>query len=720
MAELRAGDRVGPYELLSPLGEGGYGSVWLAERREPYAQRVALKFVKQGTYAGSFAARFDRERQTLALMSHPGIARVLDGGAAPDGRPFLAMDFVDGRSITAWCAAEAVPLRERVALIAQVCDAVQHAHSKGVLHRDLKPSNILALRDGDGRAVARVIDFGIARILGDEGARGHTMTEAGQLLGTPEYMSPEQADPDGPDLDTRSDVYALGAVLYELVVGAPPFGGSDSGTLSRAQVLRSVRRDPVPAPSARARESVPRELDWILLKALRKDPDGRYDSAAALGRDLRRFLAGDAIEAAPESAAYRFRAYARRNRTQVAAAGAVLAVLVAATAVSGWLALRERDARADADARAAEAKRIASFQARLLDGIDPAFVGAWAIGDIYRRGDASIKARYTDADELKQQRLSFYRPIKAMDKSGVGAEVITKSLLEPMEQGIARDFADLPLVAAELRTALAGRFSMLGNFEKAQQHIDEALRVRREMLGPDHPDVAASLAFAGTIASGRGDPAAAEAACLEALRIRRLALGPDAVETIEVEKQVGGLVQARGDAARAAAILGDAYRRAVARFGEDDTRFFGLRREYAAALAESGEAAEAERLARSAMEAFAEVVGENGAGSVRSQLTLGYAIAQQGRLEEAEKVLADVVERTTRVYGAEDSDTLHARAVLARVRMRRDASAVAVDELAQLHALLVARFGAAHPESAWAARELASRQQADERPNSAP
>jgi len=703
-----AGDRIGPYELVAELGRGGYGTVWRAERREPFRQVVAVKFLRIGADSRAIVARFERERQALAVMNHPGIARVLDGGLTPDDRPYLVMEFVDGKPITEWCTDERIDLRGRVALFAQVCDAVQHAHVKGMIHRDLKPSNILATRDGDARPVARVIDFGIAKLVDASSERGATVTEEGQLVGTPEYMSPEQADPDGGDVDTRSDVYSLGTVLFELLAGRPPFGRDDGGTRSRAMVLRSVRSEAPAAPSRLVAGLAP-ELDWIVLRALRKDPSERYASAAELARDLRAFLVGDPLLAAPEGAMYRFRSYARRNRVQVVAGAAIAATLVAATAVSVWFGLNESRARADAVARAAEARRIAEFQSRLLDGVDSAWVGAYALGDAYKRGDAFIKRTVTDPAELKAQRIAFSRLMKAVDKSAVGAEVISKSFLDPAAEAIERDFADLPLVRAEFHSSLAGRYLMLGNIAKAQEQVDKALALRRGLLGDGHADVAASELVLGRIAFASGRVDVAGEALRRSYEARVANFGADSIEAIISGEELVKLLAARGEHAEAVALAEGLVARAEQRFGRDDARCIGLRRDHAGALVAVGRGAEAEPIARGALESFVKVVGENGVGAVRSEVVLARAIAAQGRLEEAETALSGLVERMTRVYGLEDTDTIDARIALVEVRGRRDADAVKADELVQLRDLAKAKFGPGSTQSRWLEVELVRR-----------
>jgi serine/threonine protein kinase/tetratricopeptide (TPR) repeat protein len=357
------GTIIGAYLLLEPLGEGGFGVVFLAEQQQPVRRQVALKVLKPGMDTRQVVARFEAERQALALMDHPNIARVLDGGETASGRPFFVMELVRGAPITDYADQHWLTPRERLELFLAVCRAVQHAHQKGIIHRDLKPANVLVTQE-DGAPVVKVIDFGIAKALGQPLTAKTLTTGFEQMIGTPLYMSPEQVEPGGLDIDTRSDIYSLGVLLYELLAGTTPFDKDQLNQVSRDELRRIIREEDPPKPSTRIttlgqaattisahRQSDPRrlsrlfrgELDWIVMKALEKDRNRRYETASAFAVDVQRYLSDEPVQACPPSAAYRLRKWIRRHKPLVAAGGVVLGVVVAAWAVSTVLILRQRD-----------------------------------------------------------------------------------------------------------------------------------------------------------------------------------------------------------------------------------------------------------------------------------------------------------------------------------------------------------------------------------------
>jgi WD40 repeat protein/serine/threonine protein kinase len=374
------GTRVGPYQLLEQIGEGGFGVVFMAEQREPLRRMVAVKILKPGIDTREVVARFNAERQALALMDHPHIARVLDAGETASGRPYFAMELVKGVPITRFCDDHRLTPRERLGLFVPVCEAVQHAHTKGIIHRDLKPTNVLVAAY-DGKPAVKVIDFGVAKALGQRLTEHTQFTGFGGIIGTLEYMSPEQAELNARDIDTRADIYSLGVLLYELLTGTTPLTHERLSQAAMTEALRLIREEDPPRPSARLSASkvtlesvsaqrkleparlmheVRGELDWVVMKALDKDRDRRYATANSLARDIERFLNEEPVEACPPSAAYKLCKFARKNRKLLLAVAAFVLLLTAATVVSGTLAIRatlaERTANRERDRADTEAK----------------------------------------------------------------------------------------------------------------------------------------------------------------------------------------------------------------------------------------------------------------------------------------------------------------------------------------------------------------------------
>jgi eukaryotic-like serine/threonine-protein kinase len=359
------------YKLLEVIGAGGMGTVWKAEQKQPVRRTVALKLIKAGMDSRTVLSRFEVERQALAVMDHPNIARVLDGGTTESGRPFFVMEYVKGVPFTQYCDDARLSIAERLALFVPVCQAVQHAHTKGVIHRDLKPSNILVCLY-DGHPVPKVIDFGLAKAIQQPLTEQTLLTAHGVLLGTPLYMSPEQAEFNNLDVDARTDIYALGVILYELLTGTTPLERQRFQEAAWHELLRLIKEEEPPRPSARLSDSealpslaaqrqlepvrltrlVRGELDWIVMKCLEKDRSRRYETASGLSRDVQRYLADESVEACPPSAGYRLGKFVRRNRGPMLAASIIFLLLVSGIVGTTWGLVRADRARKAEAARA--------------------------------------------------------------------------------------------------------------------------------------------------------------------------------------------------------------------------------------------------------------------------------------------------------------------------------------------------------------------------------
>ncbi len=485
-----AGDMLGPYKLLEVLGEGGFGVVWLAERREPFYQRVAIKVVKPGMDSREVIARFEQERQALAVMDHPNVARVHDAGATSRGRPYFVMELVTGEPITDYCDKHRLTIRQRLELFIPVCEAVQHAHQKGIIHRDLKPSNIL-IGSRDGEPAPKVIDFGVAKAISHALTDKTIFTESGQMIGTPEYMSPEQAEMKSGDIDTRSDVYSLGAVLYELLTGGAPFETHSLRANGFGGLVDTIRNVDPPRPSTRltlltrdqsgaiaqhrrvAREvlaaELKRELEWIPLKALRKDRRERYGSPADLARDIRNYLHGRPLEAGPESTTYRLRKLARRNKGVVAAAGLIAASLVAGIVAFAW------------QARAASIERDAALAAQQSTDI------ARAAEERERKKSQAINQFMLDA-------------LRASDPNQGGRQdmLVAEAMSSAMRRLDDGAFKGQPDVESNLRFTIAEVLDGNARSGDALAMAQRGLDIAQKSHAGDHPDVAKGLGIVGT------------------------------------------------------------------------------------------------------------------------------------------------------------------------------------------------------------------------------
>jgi eukaryotic-like serine/threonine-protein kinase len=522
-------DVIGPYELVGILGEGGMGVVYEAEQRHPIQRRVALKIVKLGMDTRQVIARFMSERQALAAMDHPCVAKVFDAGQTVSGRPYFVMEIVRGEPLLDYCNRARLGLRERLSLFIRICQAVQHAHQKGVIHRDLKPSNLLVAA-GDGQPVPKVIDFGISKAVDPaEDERRTRITRIGQPLGTPAYMSPEQAGFGGlqpsTDVDTRTDIYSLGVVLYQLLTGSLPVDPSTTG--DALFLARLSDGDLVfPRPSVRVAPAIriPPDLDWIVMKALEPDRNRRYDTALALADDVARYLRDEPVVAGPPVWSYRARKFVRRHRVHVVAATVAVVALIggALTATVGFI--RATGAEQQALGEAAKSREVADFLTGLFGASDPNLRASSTLRDVLDRGAATIDGRL---ERQPAVRASLFATMGHVYESlGMYKEAIGLA-----EKAVAAGGGADSLDVADAAMTLGRSRQNLGDFDGARQAFENALTIRTRLLGENHLDVAVALSGLGGLHSQLENFDASLDAHSRALAIQRALRGPDAIET---------------------------------------------------------------------------------------------------------------------------------------------------------------------------------------------
>jgi tetratricopeptide (TPR) repeat protein/tRNA A-37 threonylcarbamoyl transferase component Bud32 len=636
------GSRLGPYTLLDKLGEGGMGAVYLAEQEHPVRRRVALKVIKPGMDSAPVVARFEQERQALALMDHPHIARVFDAGTTDAGRPFFVMELVKGVPITRYCDEHRCGLRERLELFVLVCNAVQHAHHKGIVHRDLKPSNVLVTRSDD-RPVPKVIDFGIAKALDQRLTDKTVHTGLGQIIGTLEYMSPEQARLDALDVDTRSDVYALGVLLYELLTGSTPFERPRLHGAGLDEALRIIREEEPVAPGRRHTGAAPaalriahfRELDWIVMKCLDKDPGRRYATANALAQDVQHYLRDEPVVAGPPSAGYRLRKFARRHRGWLAAAAALAVTLVLGSAVSLWEAVRatraekavrqERDAavaeRARADEEAAIARAISDFVTR----------------DILRQAGPGHQGSATHNPD---------RDLKV------------RTALDRAAQNIAGKFSGRPRVEAALRDAIGSAYWELGEADRAVAQLEAAVARAREALGEEHHDTLTYLNNLALVYQYQGRSADAEPLLVKAYEVGVKVEGPEHPSTLTFMNNLGHLYRDQGRFDKAEPLLSGALELRRRVLGEDQPDTLVTADKLAGLYQLRGEYERAEPILVRTLAARRRVLGDEHPETLGSVNNLGLVYRYLGRFDEAEPLLLEALEQTRKVSGEDHLHTL--------------------------------------------------------------
>ena len=551
----KPGDKIGHYKLLQQIGEGGCGVVYMAEQEEPIRRRVALKVIKLGMDTKHVIARFEAERQALALMDHPNIAKVLDAGATDTGRPYFVMELVRGIKITDYCDENRLSTEERLNLFVQICHAIQHAHQKGVIHRDIKPSNILVTLN-DGARVPKVIDFGIAKAISQQLTDKTVFTAFEQFIGTPAYMSPEQALMTSLDIDTRSDIYALGVLLYELLTGHTPFDQKDLVAAGLDEMRRIIREqepvrpstclstlaDPEQTTVAKRRSSeAPQlihllrgDLDWIVMKSLEKDRTRRYETANGLADDVLRHLKSEPVAARPASRLYRFQKLVRRNKLAFAAGSAVMAALLIGLGLSTWLFWREQAAHRRAQAEAKKSAQVAQLLKNLLQGVGPSA----ALG----RDTTMLKEILDKTAESVREDLKDQPEIEAELRSTLGDVYFALGQYTNAETMHRRALNIRSNLWGNLNTNVADSLDGLGRAlqwqkwqpdDQAERLFQEALNIRTSLLGAEHPRIAASLFNLGYVRMWQGRSSEAERFFRQSLAMRRRLLGNDNMEVAQ-------------------------------------------------------------------------------------------------------------------------------------------------------------------------------------------
>jgi len=669
-----AGAMIGRYHLLQRIGQGGMGEVWLAEQKEPVRRRVALKLVKAGMNSREVIARFESERQAVALMDHPAIAKVFDAGSTPQGVPYFVMEYVAGVPITAYCDGHRLSTQERLELFARVCEGVQHAHQKAIIHRDLKPSNIL-VTEVDGRAAPKIIDFGVAKALAQKLSADTMFTQVGAPVGTPEYMSPEQALSSGEDIDTRTDVYSLGVIFYELLAGAPPL---DLRKVAFDEFLRRLREEEPPRPStkirtqdpatskelARKRQTEPLalakqirgDLDWIALKALEKERSRRYGSPSDFAADIARYLKNEEVLAVPPSVAYRARKFARRYRGALVSVSAFVLVLIVAAGVSIQQYLRADREAAVARAvndflqNAVLAQASAAYQSGPLTKPDPHLEVRTALD----RAAAGIEGRFDKQPEVE----AAVRHTIGQTYLDLGLYAQARTQYERALELRRRALGAKNRQTLETMNGLGYAVYLLGKLGEAESLLGQCLEVQRHTLGPRHPDTLSSMSNLALVYNAEGKYAQAEKLDSQLLDIQRGVAGPEGVATLYSMNNLAGDFKEEGKYAQAETLYSQALEIKRRILGPEHPDTLRAMNNLANVYSAEGKYAQAEALESQTVEIKRRVLGPDHPETLYSMNNLGDTYTQQGKYAQAEAIFSQTMESQRRTLGPEHRYTL--------------------------------------------------------------
>jgi serine/threonine protein kinase/Tfp pilus assembly protein PilF len=681
----------GRYKVLESLGEGGMGTVFVAEQTQPVRRKVALKLIKAGMDSTRVLARFEAERQALALMDHPNIAKVLDGGLSESDRPYFVMEYIRGVPLTEYSNTARLSVRQRLELFLPVCQAVQHAHQKGIIHRDLKPSNILVALY-DGKPVPKVIDFGLAKAIHQPLTERTLYTAHEMIVGTPLYMSPEQAELNNLDIDTRADIYALGVILYELLTGETPLERGRFRKAAWDQILRIIREEEPPRPSTRLsglsnlptvaaqRQTEPvklaklvrGELDWIVMKALEKDRNRRYETANGFAMDVQRYLAEEPVLAGPPTASYRLRKFLRRNKKPVLALSVLLLALVGGIAGTTWgllraigaeAAAREAEAQAVADrekkekALVAEAEQRAEADRRRREADDQKTHALKAEKEAKEQAAIALAVNEFLQKELLGQADIGNQPLLAGGAVDRNPNVTVKELLDRAARGIEGKFSDQPLTEAAIRLTIGDAYRALGRYAEAQPHLERSIQLRTAQQGADHPDTLTSKSSLAVLYLDQGEIAKAEPLCKEVLQARTDKQGADHPETLRSKSNLASLYSHQGQYPTAERLFREALQGLTASLGGGHRDTLATKSGLALLFYQQGQYPRAETLFKEVLETTAKL-GADHPDTLRSKNNVANMYRVQGQYAEAEPLFKEGLELSSAKLGANHPLTL--------------------------------------------------------------